>query len=265
MTSASRTSISADRTMVAPCIELSVDDLTAGYGGTVVVHDLSFAVRRGERLGILGRNGAGKTTTLAAIMGLAERQRGAVRLDGEDVSRLEPYQRARRGLGFVPQTRDIFPSLTVEENLISGLNGRPRSSLEQAYRMFPRLKERVRNMGNQLSGGEQQMLSLARALMGGPTILLLDEPLEGLAPIVAEELMESIRQLAEETGVGCILIEQHVDVVLDFATSVVVLERGVPVFVGPSVTLRERPDILERAIGLKKTDGETTPTAGLMH
>ena len=241
--------------MAAPLAELELRNICAGYAGTQIVEDISFTLKRGERLGLLGRNGAGKTTTLAAIMGLAGLISGQVLADGVDISRLPPFQRARLGLGIVPQTRDIFPSLSVEENLISGLRGAPRSALEQAWKMFPRLKERRRNLGNQLSGGEQQMLSMARALVASPSILLLDEPLEGLAPIVAEELMDSVKRLADETGVGCILVEQHVDVVLDFATSVIVLERGRIVFSGTPATLRAAGDVLESAIGIKKVAG----------
>ena len=241
--------------MAAPLAELELRGICAGYAGTQVIEDISFTLKCGERLGLLGRNGAGKTTALATIMGLADRIAGQVLADGVDISRLQPFERARLGLGTVPQTRDIFPSLSVEENLIAGLRGAPRSALEQAWKMFPRLKQRRANLGAQLSGGEQQMLSIARALVASPSILLLDEPLEGLAPIAAEELMDSVKRLADETGVGCILVEQHVDVVLDFATSVIVLERGRIVFAGTPEALRAAGDVLESAVGIKKVAG----------
>lgn len=227
--------------------------VTAGYAGAAVVHDLTLAVRRGERVGLIGRNGAGKTTTLACAMGLAQLQAGSITLGGQDVTRMPIHERARAGLGYVPQSRDIFPSLTVEENLLCALQGgSAQRALEQAYTLFPRLHERRKNGGAQLSGGEQQMLSVARALVGNPKILLLDEPLEGLAPRVREELMDAIEQLASTTGVGCLLVEQHVDVVLDFAHQVVVLERGLVVFSGSPDRLRNEPALLNRAIGLEK-------------
>lgn len=229
-----------------------LDALSAGYEGAGVVHGLSLTVKEGQRVGLIGRNGAGKTTTLACVMGLAQLQKGAIRLGGREIGRVPTYQRARAGLGYVPQSRDIFPSLTVEENLLSALQGRSRQSLDKIYQLFPRLHERRANGGNQLSGGEQQMLSVARALVGEPRILLLDEPLEGLAPKIRDELMEAIEQLATQTGVGCLLVEQHVDVVLDFADHVILLERGMPVFSGASDALRADTALLNRAIGLEK-------------
>jgi branched-chain amino acid transport system ATP-binding protein len=239
--------------MPADRIELVLDGVTAGYAGTSVLERVSFSVGEGERVGLIGRNGAGKTTTLAAVMGLAQLLGGRVLLNGADIGRLATYKRARAGLGYVPQTRDVFPSLTVDENLQSAMNGgQGPDVIEAAYRLFPKLSERRSHAGSQLSGGEQQMLSVARALVTGPKILLLDEPLEGLAPQVREELMDAIRRLADETGVGCVLVEQRVDVVLDFASKIVVLERGVPVFVGPTAELRTQPAVLDRAIGLDK-------------
>lgn len=232
---------------------LAVEGLRAGYAGTCIIEDVSFAIQRGERLGILGRNGAGKTTTLATLMGLTQHQGGRLHFAEQDISHMTTFQRARAGLGYVPQTRDVFASLSVEENLIAGLAGQPKTRIDDAYSWFPRLKERRRNYGNQLSGGEQQMLSVARALMSDPSVLLLDEPLEGLAPLLAEELMGKIRSLVDRTGIGCILVEQHVDVVLNFSTQILVLERGVPVYKGTPAELRNRPDVLEGAIGLAKT------------
>jgi len=234
-------------------IELRFDDVTTGYGGVPVVEHLSFSVREGERLGLIGRNGAGKTTTLATAMGLADLMKGRILFGGNDISGASTYARARAGLGYVPQSRDIFPSLTVEENLLSGLQGRAASvALPPIYALFPRLKERRRNGGTQLSGGEQQMLSVARALVGQPRILLLDEPLEGLAPMVREELMGAIARMSDQFGVGCVLVEQHVDVVLDFSTNVIVLERGIAAYSGPAAALRDEEELLNRTIGIQK-------------
>jgi branched-chain amino acid transport system ATP-binding protein len=239
--------------MAKPILELRFDDVTAGYGGLPVVEHLSFSVREGERLGLIGRNGAGKTTTLATAMGLADLMKGRIHFGADDISRANTYSRSRAGLGYVPQSRDIFASLTVEENLMSGLQGRSASvALPPIYSLFPRLKERRRNGGTQLSGGEQQMLSVARALVGQPRILLLDEPLEGLAPMVREELMDAIVRMSDQLGVGCILVEQHIDVVLDFSTSVIVLERGIAAYSGSATALREDPALLDRTIGLEK-------------
>ncbi len=232
--------------------ELVLDSVVAGYAGTTVLEGVSLRVREGERVGIVGRNGAGKTTTLATSLGLTELKGGLISLNGQNVSAAPAWRRARLGLGYVPQTRDIFPSLSVEDNLRAGLNGGPESRLAEAYVLFPRLAERKKNFGNQLSGGEQQMLSIARALMGAPSILLLDEPLEGLSPLVAHEVMGAIRSLAQTRGLGCLLVEQHVSAVLDFSSQVLVLERGHPVFWGDTETLKQRPDVLESSVGLRK-------------
>jgi len=236
---------------------LQLEGVSAGYGHTTILEDLDFSVAPGERLGIIGRNGAGKTTTLATAMGLTQMRKGRVLLGGSDLTALRPSARANKGLGYVPQTRDIFSSLTVEENLRAGQNRKSGESsarlLAEAYKLFPRLHERRSNWGNELSGGEQQMLSIARALMGRPTILLLDEPLEGLAPVVAQELMAAIKVLAEERGIGTVLVEQQVNLVLDFSTKVLVLERGRCVFYGAPETLRsERSEILDLSVGIRK-------------
>lgn len=232
--------------------QLIVESIIAGYDGTTVLEGVNLSLNKGERLGILGRNGAGKTTLLSTILGFTKVSSGRVLLDGQDLKNTSTESRVRMGLGCVPQTRDIFASLTVEENLLSGIYSGHRSKIEQAYSTFPRLKERRQNLGSQLSGGEQQMLSIARALMGDPSLLMLDEPLEGLSPVVADEVMASIRNLISEQSLGCILVEQHVSVVLDFATSVLVLERGRPAFYGSVGDLKARPEILESCIGLKK-------------
>lgn len=225
---------------------LEIVGLTAGYGQTRIVEELSFTVPAGGRLALLGRNGVGKTTTLATLVGQTARHAGAIRLDGIDLTGLGSSARAAAGLGYVPQTRDIFRSLTVEENLVTGLNGRPRAALEEAYALFPRLKERRNNGGDELSGGEQQMLSVARALLGRPAVLLLDEPLEGLAPVICDLLM---RALAELT-ITMILVEQQVDRALDFAQDVVILDRGRMVHCGSAAELRDDHGLMERHLGV---------------
>ncbi len=236
-----------------PPVELVLEGVVAGYGGLPVIENIALTLREGDRVGLLGRNGAGKTTTLAAIMGLAQRLSGRIAIDGVGIEHLPTHRRCQMGLGYVSQARDIFPSLTVEENLLSALNGNPKgTALDYAYRLFPRLAERAGNGGSQLSGGEQQMLAVARTLMGSPKILLMDEPLEGLAPQIREELMDTIRRLTDDTGMGCLLVEQHVDVVLDFATKVVILENGRVAFAGAVETLRARPEILNRTLGLSQ-------------
>lgn len=229
---------------------LQVHQLDAGFGAIQIIHGLSFSLGKGERVALVGRNGVGKTTLLKTIMGLADVRAGRVTLDGQNVSAWTPRQRALAGIGYVPQTRDIFPSLTVEENLVAGLKGRHRKSIDEAYELFPRLAERRHNGGQQLSGGEQQMLSVARTLLGKPRLLLLDEPLEGLAPIICQELMAAFERLAQETGVAVILVEQKIDDALRFAPRVIVLERGEIVHEGNSAELRERTDLLERYVGV---------------
>lgn len=246
-----------------PTATLVLEDVAAGYGHTTITEGISFSVAPGERLGIIGRNGAGKTTTLATAMGLTRLRAGNVSFAGKNVSLFKPSTRAALGLGYVPQTRDIFPSLTVEENLRAGTRRGSRqtsdNSLQDAYALFPRLKERLKNWGNELSGGEQQMLSIARALMGRPSILLLDEPLEGLAPVIAQEVMASIRSLTASRGIGCVLVEQQVGLVLDFCSQILVLERGRSVFHGSSESLRnEHHHVLDASIGLKKVPNIAT-------
>ena len=238
-----------------PLTELSLRNVVAGYSGTTVLENVDLSIKRGERVGIIGRNGAGKTTTLATALGLTQQISGQVLINGVDASSMPTADRSRQGLGYVPQTRDVFKSLTVCDNLRTGLQGGPEGRLEDAYALFPRLRERRNNFGNELSGGEQQMLSIARALMGQPDILLLDEPLEGLAPVVAQELMASLSRFSSERGLGCVLVEQHVALVLDFASSILLLERGRPVFWGPTRELKARPELLTSAIGLKSNVG----------
>ncbi|MBL0933231.1 MAG: ABC transporter ATP-binding protein [Rhizobiaceae bacterium] len=226
--------------------------VSAGYNGTTVIENIDFAVRRGQRVGLIGRNGAGKTTTLATAMGFTQLRGGSILIDGKSAASLSPSRRSNLGIGWVPQTRDVFRSLTVEENLLAGLKSQPATRLDRAYEFFPRLAERRRNLGSALSGGEQQMLSIARALMGDPGIILMDEPLEGLAPVVAAEVMQTIRRLADEQEVGIVLVEQHVGLVTEFCEDILVLERGQPTFHGATKDLLANPDILDRAIGLAR-------------
>jgi len=232
---------------------LEVSDLHAGYGPVQVLHGIELSVEPGERLALIGRNGVGKTTLLKALMGLADVRRGAVRFEGRPLGQSGPGERALAGLGYVPQTRDIFPSLTVEENLIAGLKGRPVRCVQEAYDLFPRLAERRRNGGSQLSGGEQQMLSVARTLLGQPRLLLLDEPLEGLAPIICQELMAAFTQLASQTGVAVVLVEQKVEAALRFAQQAIVLEHGAIVHREACHSLSVRPELLERYVGVAGT------------
>jgi branched-chain amino acid transport system ATP-binding protein len=229
---------------------LEVTGLRSGYGPTVVLEGLSFAVPAGARLAVLGRNGMGKTTLLSSLMGMTRRLGGEIRLDGADIAGLRSSERARRGLGLVPQTRDIFRSLTVEENLLVGIKDRPRGAIDEAYGMFPRLRERRRNLGWQLSGGEQQMLSVARTILGRPSVLLLDEPLEGLAPVICDELMAAFTRLAASGATTVLLVEQRLESALDFAQSVLILERGSIVWQGETTALRADPSLVERYIGV---------------
>jgi branched-chain amino acid transport system ATP-binding protein len=236
--------------MPMPAASLEIKDLSAGYGPTVVLEGISLAVPAGSRLALLGRNGMGKTTLLSSLMGMNRRYGGAILLDGTDVAGLRSSERARRGLGLVPQTRDIFRSLTVEENLLVGIKDRPRSVIAEAYAMFPRLKERRSNLGWQLSGGEQQMLSVARTILGRPSVLLLDEPLEGLAPVICEELMAVFTRLAGSGEMTILLVEQRLESALDFAQSVLILERGTIAWQGDVEALRTDHALVERYIGV---------------
>jgi branched-chain amino acid transport system ATP-binding protein len=236
----------------APCEMqlLEVKGLCAGYGPIRIIEDISFTVRAGDRLAVLGRNGTGKTTLLATLMGLSTHHAGQIRIGGQDVSRRRAFARADLGIGYVPQTRDIFASLTVEENLRTGLKGRPISALAEAYDMFPRLRERRRNYGLQLSGGEQQMLSMARTLLGKPKVLLLDEPLEGLAPVICDELMGVLARLAASHEVTIVLVEQQIERALDFANCVMVMERGRTSWSGaPDVLIADR-SLVGRLVGV---------------
>ena len=229
---------------------LVLHDVVAGYGPVTVLNGLAFTVAPQERLAVLGRNGVGKTTVLRAVMGLARLTRGRIVFDGEDLAGLAPHQRAARGLGLVPQTRDIFASLTVEENLLAGVKRRPRQALDEAYALFPRLAERRRNGGSQLSGGEQQMLSVARSLLGQPRLLLLDEPLEGLAPLIRHELLRAFKQMSADLGITVVIVEQQVQEALGYAERAVILDHGSVVHAAAADRLLEDAATLERHIGM---------------
>lgn len=233
-----------------PAARLEVTGLSAGYGPTQIVTDVTFDVPAGGRLAVLGRNGVGKTTLLATLMGLTTRHHGRIVADGHDISSLPTSARALRGIGYVPQTRDIFPSLTVEENLSTGLKSRDRTALTKMYDMFPRLAERRRHYGTQLSGGEQQMLSMARTLVGQPSILLLDEPLEGLAPVICDQLMDAISKLATSGDMTIVLVEQQIERALDFADRVMVVERGRISWEGSSGELKSDRALVNRLLGV---------------
>lgn len=233
-----------------PAARLEVAGLSAGYGPTEIVQNITFDVPAGGRLAILGRNGVGKTTLLATLMGLSTRHAGSVRIGDVDITRRRTSARALAGVGYVPQSRDVFASLTVEENLATGLKGRSRAALAEAYEMFPRLGERRRHLGGQLSGGEQQMLSMARTMLGQPSLLLLDEPLEGLAPVICDELMSMITRLASSGDVTVVLVEQQIERALVFADRVLILERGREVWSGVPDTLRADRALIERLLGV---------------
>ena len=229
---------------------LALDDVRAGYGDAVVLDGITLGVPQRRSLAVLGRNGVGKSTLLLTIMGLTRVSRGAVLWRGRDITRAAPHWRARNGLAWVAQEREIFPSLSVEENLMVASRA-GRWDLEAVYRLFPRLNERRASRGNHLSGGEQQMLTIARALMTNPMLLLLDEPLEGLAPIIVEELTAAIRRMTADEGTAFVLVEQHAEVALSLTDEAVVLERGSIVHRARSQDLLKDEATLDRLIGLR--------------
>ncbi|MET0868335.1 MAG: ABC transporter ATP-binding protein [Pseudorhodoplanes sp.] len=232
---------------------LALSGVRAGYGDAVVLNDAGFEIAEKGSLAILGRNGVGKSTLLLTIMGFTRMTRGQIHWRGADITRLAPFKRARAGIGWVAQEREIFPSLTVAENLT--VTARPGHwNIERIYQLLPRLNERRGNKGNQLSGGEQQMLALARALMTNPSLLLLDEPFEGLAPIIVEELAAAIRKMLAEQGTAFILVEQHAEMALGLTENAIVLERGSVAHRAPSAELLKDQATLDRLIGLKVAD-----------
>ncbi len=230
---------------------LKVDGLRSGYGEAVVVQGISLTLEQGQSLALLGRNGTGKTTLLNTLVGVTRRHAGRINLGGQDITALPPHQRAAAGIGWVPQERNIFKSLTVHENLTAV--ARPGAwTVARAYEMFPRLAERKANMGNQLSGGEQQMLAVARALVLNPKLLLLDEPLEGLAPIIVEELLRSIARVVRDEGMSAIIVEQNPRLILPITQRAVVLDRGAVVHEGASAALLLDRERLDQWLGVAK-------------
>jgi branched-chain amino acid transport system ATP-binding protein len=222
---------------------LVLKDVRAGYGETVVIEEVGFSLAERGSLCVLGRNGVGKTTLLATIMGHTTFHSGCIEYRGARIEKLPVYERNRLGVGFVPQTRDIFPSLSVEENLT--VAARPgRWTLERVHDLFPRLADRGRHWGNQISGGEQQMLAIGRALMGNPALLLMDEPLEGLAPIIVEMLLQALQRLIREDSLAVILVEQHAKLALEVTHSALVLNRGRIAYSGASADLLVDPQRL---------------------
>ncbi len=232
---------------------LAIEGLSAGYGAAIVLSDISLKLDEGQSLALLGRNGVGKTTLVNTIIGVTHRHAGTIRLGGQDIANRPPEARAHLGIGWVPQERNIFRSLTVTENLTAV--ARPgRWTLDRVFQLFPRLAERKSNLGNQLSGGEQQMLAIGRALILNPKLLLLDEPTEGLAPIIIEELLTALQKLLNEEGLAAIIIEQHARKILGLTDKAVILERGRIAHAATSAVLREDPATLERYLGLTSAE-----------
>lgn len=228
---------------------LQLDNVISGYSETKVLETLSLSIAPGESISVIGRNGVGKTTLLATIMGHTTLHAGLIRLEGSDISAIPSFRRVNLGLGYVPQEREIFPSLTVDENLTVGAKSGT-WSLEDVFDLFPNLAERRANMGNQLSGGEQQMLAIGRALMTSPRILLMDEPSEGLAPVIVEELIQVMARLRDEGGMSMILVEQNTHIALEFSKRTIVLNRGKITFDGASEILSQDTTKLETLIGI---------------
>lgn len=234
---------------------LRVENVSAGYGEAVVLNNISLSLEEGKTLALLGRNGTGKTTLINTLAGATRQHAGSIMLGAGSsrvaLHKLAPHERAAAGIGWVPQERNIFKSLTVDENLTAV--ARPGAwNPERVYTMFPRLAERKSNLGTQLSGGEQQMLAVGRALVLNPKLLLLDEPLEGLAPIIVEELLRAIRRITREEGLSAIIVEQHPQAILAISDSAVVLDRGTVVHAGPARELREQPELLDRLLGVSR-------------
>ncbi len=240
---------------------LRISALRAGYGEAVVMDGMSLALEQGQALAVLGRNGTGKTTLLNSIVGDTRRFAGTLALEGRDITRLAPEARARAGIGWVPQERNIFRSLTVEENMTAVARPGP-WTVERIYVLFPRLKERRRNLGSQLSGGEQQMLAIARALVLNPKLLLLDEPTEGLAPIIIEELLGVLRRVVRDEGLSAIIVEQHARKILGMTDRAILLDRGRIVHEAESAALLEDTAALEAHLGVARGRPGDTSEAG---
>jgi branched-chain amino acid transport system ATP-binding protein len=230
---------------------LTIERLCAGYGEAIVLSDISFRLNEGQSLALLGRNGMGKTTLVNSIVGVTRYRGGSITLAGRDITRLPPEQRAMLGVGWVPQERNIFKSLTVEENLTA--IARPgKWTPQRVFELFPRLGERRQNLGNALSGGEQQMLAIGRALVLNPRIMLLDEPLEGLAPIIVEELLRVLHRIIREEGLSVILVEQNAQKVLGVTDRAIIIERGAIIHEGDSAALKADRALLEALIGVAR-------------
>jgi branched-chain amino acid transport system ATP-binding protein len=238
---------------------LQIDNLSAGYAAAVVINGVSLSLREGQTLALLGRNGTGKTTLLNTLAGATQQHAGSIMLGGVALHKLSAYQRAAAGIGWVPQERNIFKSLTVHENLTAVARpGRAGSTFapftpERVYQMFPRLAERKGNLGTQLSGGEQQMLAVGRALVLNPRLLLLDEPLEGLAPIIVQELLQAISRITREEGLSAIIVEQHPQAILAISHQTVVLDQGSVVHSGAADDLLAKPEFLEQLLGVARS------------
>ena len=228
---------------------LRVEGLRSGYGEAVVIHGVDLVLEAGRSLALLGRNGTGKTTLLDSLVGVTRRHAGSVTLAGRDITALAPHARAAAGIGWVPQERNIFKSLSVDENLTAVARPGPWTPA-RAYEMFPRLAERKANLGNQLSGGEQQMLAVARALVLNPKLLLLDEPLEGLAPLIVQELLRSIERVVREEGLSAIIVEQNPRLILPITEDAIVLDRGAVVHRAKSAALLADRATLDRWLGV---------------
>ena len=228
---------------------LRIESLSAGYGQAVILHDVSLSLAQGETLALLGRNGTGKTTLMNTIAGATQQHAGRITLNGEALHAMPSHARAAAGVGWVPQERDIFKSLTVLENLTAV--ARPGAwAPARVFEMFPRLAERQSNMGNQLSGGEQQMLAVGRALVLNPKLLLLDEPLEGLAPIIVQELLRAIARITRDEGLSAIIVEQHPQAILAISHHAVVLDQGRVIHTGPADELLNQSALLDRLLGI---------------